>query len=537
MTDYVFCFHCKKVPDVCSSWLDRARPGHWPPESIRIMARDVGIFLLPLGHPESDGESVEWRFSTSEAERLLMLSLNTCQIKVYVLLKMLRKTFIKTLTDDRLSSYHLKTALLYAIEKYPPDVWREDNLIQCTIYCLTMLARWLHQNYIPHFTMEGVNLLIGKLQKFELPTLRNLIWDMISTELQCILGIAMDAVGDRLWTLIHNGWYSNEQYISRNKIECTIVAYLANQYFGHVNHSLNQYLVAANKVSFEQAYNVMKTNLSMFAARMQTADHIKRDGMMLIIKYLSSVIATMQASRWFGNGLLILPNETSRLFDVSLDFDLASCKLKLASVYYRMKEYHKAAALLSRIEKSFQPYVISACECRKRSKIRTTKAFNQKALESTNQDTLKSSVVFCVKFLRHEIECMPKHLIFEMYRGVCIEDVNLRDPWHDTWMDMALVDSLPYMYYLQYLTNRELGQEEARIEAVEKLAEYVEKYNGYGHIETVCNLVGHCLELEGLFDQALEWYFESLHALPRNNAALWHIILLLHSLYRKQKLR
>ena len=101
------------------------------------------------------------------------------------------------------------------------------------------------------------------------------------------------------------------------------------------------------------------------------------------------------------------------------------------------------------------------------------------------------------------------------------------------------------MYYLQYLTYRELGlksndgtirdrMEGARVEAVEKLGAYVEEHNGYGHIETVSNLVGHCFELEEMYDQALEWYLESLSAMPRNNAAKWHISLLFHKLIYKK---
>ena len=111
MVDYVFCFHCKKVPDVCSFWMNRHRSSHWPPENVRMMAKNAGIFLLPLGHPESDRAPVEWRFSTSAAERLLMFALSTCQLKVYILLKMIRSTYIKKAVGDRLSSYHLK--LLY----------------------------------------------------------------------------------------------------------------------------------------------------------------------------------------------------------------------------------------------------------------------------------------------------------------------------------------------------------------------------------------------------------------------------------------
>ncbi|XP_053372682.1 uncharacterized protein LOC128546301 [Mercenaria mercenaria] len=531
--DYVFCFHCQKVPDVCRSWVSRYRPGHWPPTNVKMMAMSAGIFLLACGHPESEQEPMEWRFSTSAAERLLMFDLSLCQIKVLVLLKMIRKTYLKKTVGDGLTTYHLKTALLYTIENYPPDVWKEDNLLQCAINCLTTLARWLRLNYVPHYTMEGVNLLTGKLKKHELPHLENIVLNMIDTKLQCVLGIEMDTVGDRLWTLIHKGWYSSEQFASRESIEFAIIAFLAEEYFGNLNHSLNQYMAAANKVSFDQAHSTIKSYLSVLAKGLLNSDPIKRDATKLLIKYLNSVVATMQASQCLRNGVPIMLPDTVNLFNVSLDFDLASCKLKLASVYYCMKEYRKAEDILSKVEHSFQPWVLSACDCRKRTMKKPTKAFDRRALAHTNQDMLRSSVTMCVKILRHEMECVPKHLHFEMYRATCNDDLQLRDPWHDIWMDMALVDSLPFTYYLQYLTYRELGLEDAQIESVEKLADYVEKYNGYGHIETVCNLVGHCYELEGLFDQALGWYLESLHVLPRNNAAMWHIILLLYSLFKR----
>ena len=66
------------------------------------------------------------------------------------------------------------------------------------------------------------------------------------------------------------------------------------------------------------------------------------------------------------------------------------------------------------------------------------KAFVRRALAITIQDTLKGSVAFCVKFLRHEMECVPKHLIFEMYRAYSTDDCRHRDPWRDNWMDITI---------------------------------------------------------------------------------------------------
>ena len=69
---------------------------------------------------------------------------------------------------------------------------------------------------------------------------------------------------------------------------------LADQYFGFINHSLNEFLVAANQVDFDQAYKTIKTNLSMFVLGLRHPDRIKCDGMRLFVKYMSSVLATMQ---------------------------------------------------------------------------------------------------------------------------------------------------------------------------------------------------------------------------------------------------
>ena len=447
MVDYVFCFHCKKVPDACRFCIDRQGPSHWPPANVKKMAIEAGIFLLPLGHTESNCEPVEWRFSTSSAERMLMFALNACQFKVYIILKMIRSTYLKKAVGDRFSSYHMKTAIFYTIERYPQVIWREDNLLQCIMYCLITVAKWLHQNYVPHYAIEGVNLFTGKLKTHELPILENIVWGMINTKLQCVLNIEMDAVGERLWARLHNKYIGKPafcgQFASWDKLESGIIADLADQYFGFTNHSLNEFLVAANKVDFDQAYTTIKTNLSMFALGLSHSDRIKCDGMRLFVKHMSSVLATMQVSKCIRDGL---PTSIPDLFKVSLDFDLASCKLKLASVYYSIHEYKKAAEMLSNVQRSFKPFILSACECRNRIMQKPTKAFARRALTGTNRETLKGSVTYCVKFLRHEKECVPKHLIFEMYRATCSDDGRVRDPWHDTWMDMALIDALPFTY-------------------------------------------------------------------------------------------
>ncbi|XP_052780385.1 uncharacterized protein LOC128217336 [Mya arenaria] len=200
--DLVFGFHCASLPRECRFMFNRPRPGHWPRADTLATARQTGVFLVPQRYSESQSRPTrcrstalhttlndpyypqskwQWRFSTSMIERWLMFDMNTQQHKTFVFLKTLRKQFFKPVVGDRLSTFHLKTTMLYTIETYPPEIWRDDNLVQCVIYCLTTLLRCLKIKYCPHYTIYGVNLFTGKLFKHEQAVIRNMILKMIVT--------------------------------------------------------------------------------------------------------------------------------------------------------------------------------------------------------------------------------------------------------------------------------------------------------------------------------------------------------------------
>ncbi|XP_052790140.1 uncharacterized protein LOC128224364 [Mya arenaria] len=182
----------------CNFLFTRPKPGHWPRPEILAKARLCEIFLVPQGHAESDQSKLEWRFSTLLIERLIMFDLNILKIQVYTFLKILRKTFFKPLVGDRLSTFHFKTALLFTLETYPPEIWQERNLLQCVIYCLKTLQRWFKLRYCPHYTISGVDLFVGKLRKWEFPLLSTVLSDMIDNIMDYVSQIEMDQIGVRI---------------------------------------------------------------------------------------------------------------------------------------------------------------------------------------------------------------------------------------------------------------------------------------------------------------------------------------------------
>jgi len=153
------------------------------------------------------------------------------------------------------------------------------------------------------------------------------------------------------------------------------------------------------------------------------------------------------------------------------------------------------------------------------------KVFTELLHEGDTDVLMKTRVAYCVRFLRQEVFCAPPILHFEMVRGVG-DDFQHRDPNERTWMNWAVVDARPFLYYLQYLTFRDLGLRHRQIQAFDALRTSIvdgERQDQVFHPETAANLLAHCWEMEGGFDEALNWYLASQEAMPRNNAANLHI--------------
>ncbi|XP_052777198.1 uncharacterized protein LOC128214660 [Mya arenaria] len=233
--DHVQAYHCDQLPKEFKFMFNRPRPGHWPRPDTLVGARQTGVFLVPQGYTESPSKQTmsrstafmvpskltsypyskwQWRFSTSLMERFLIFDFSPVQVKVYTLTKIIRKTFLKPVFGDRFSTFHIKTAMMFTIENYPLDIWREDNIVQCVSLLLATTKRWLKQKYCPHFTISGVNLFIGKLNNWELSKLCSIISILINTEMQCLFYTRMDNKNLRLLQ------YSGHQYIPCQNI-CT----------------------------------------------------------------------------------------------------------------------------------------------------------------------------------------------------------------------------------------------------------------------------------------------------------------------------
>ncbi|XP_052780969.1 uncharacterized protein LOC128217692 [Mya arenaria] len=527
MYDLVFAYRCRSLPLECHKWYERPRPGHWPtPEQFRE-TMECGCFLIPDGHFDSRVKFVEWRISPSLIERILMFSMKTLQLKCYVVLKILKSHVINPLLfkKGKLTSFHCKTALFFAAERLPPGMWREHRLMECIVYCLKLLLGWTNTGMCPHYIVAGVNLFHGKFTNRQFANLSKILSNIIGTHLAILAYIQADDLGNRMFNAnIRTVRYSEGLQISTNNSLCRWLSVYAQH---RMNRYLNMRLIKLSDMMPEE----MITFLGQHFQEVRAYVHVH--GLPIIKKYflyiskqILSILASIVASYCIQNGCVV-PRNTLSLFESSLDTDVASSRLKFASFLVCHNELERAADVLNDVERRYDDSVQAVCACGRMDPLNTEhhKPLCSYSVVDNDDVLLINKTALCVRYLRQEAFCAPPILRYEMVRGIG-EDINHRNILERDCMNWILVDALPYLYYLQYLTFRGLGQQGRQLQVFNNLRNCFVNENLRSHLhhtETCANLLGHCMEMEGRPESAYRLYRASVQDKPRNNAAHWHI--------------
>ena len=151
-SDTVVALACKDWPDCAQEWLSRRRIHGVPSKELIKQCKSLGFILVSTCHPASDEKQFQWRISFSHQERLLVTQFNSVQLKCYILLKIIKKELIQQyIKEDTLTSYHLKTCMLYIMENTTSELWVPENLVGCLIMCLRQIHLWIRDETIPNY--------------------------------------------------------------------------------------------------------------------------------------------------------------------------------------------------------------------------------------------------------------------------------------------------------------------------------------------------------------------------------------------------
>ena len=167
-SDTVVALACTDWPECAQEWLSRKRIHGWPSKKLIKKCNSLGFILVSACHPASDEKQFQWRISFSHQERLLVTQFNSLQLKCYILLKIIKEELIQQyIKEDTLTSYHLKTCMLYILENTPSELWVPENLVGCVIMCLRQIHLWIRDEKIPNYFIPGENML-DRITKLEL---------------------------------------------------------------------------------------------------------------------------------------------------------------------------------------------------------------------------------------------------------------------------------------------------------------------------------------------------------------------------------
>ncbi|XP_053404953.1 uncharacterized protein LOC128558765 [Mercenaria mercenaria] len=518
-SDIVSALCCKSWPLQARYWLDQQGEGHWPSYDIRRHCSSTGCLLVGVGIKGSDNEELEWRISTSLAERCLMFSLNITQIRCYVLMKMLVKTYIKPYYKDAITSYMCKTVLFHSVANTHSNFWKECNLISCLLWGLLVLYNYILNENCPHFIIPGNNLMAGHIaHQSKSHILEILKYIMINKE-EALEAIKCDDLGIRLLRK-YIFWY---RFKGSDRISGQLLLAISHS----LEWQINECLSSIRNCSYEVAIQTLLKYIFKLNSISNQGQTLVQKACTLLAPLFYTTLGSVMAS--------LSIQQFSRISAKALDWismglntNVSSGKLKQASVFHCIGDSQRTESVLRDIEGNYDLNIVEPiCHCYEFNKQAPRKGFIAVS-DNHNEEALQFIAAFCVRFLPCEINCVPHELRYEMFKSTK-DEISFRGPL-DEWMDLAVVDSLPYLYFLQYKTYSYLGSQDDKKRALSNLINFIYQEPNLGHRETALNLLGQCMEEEDRAYDALRYYSLSLKLRKRNNAAKIHICRLLSKL-------
>lgn len=165
--DLVLGIRCDEWPSVADEWIERKRSG-WPSGTMIAEAVKMGCDLVPIGPAGNSMEDEEWRISLVRAERHLVHTLNSAQLKTLVLLKIIFKYGVfGEIFHKRISSYVAKTAFFFTSEENNGDQWEDRHCIHYLSLCLRQLLYFVANLFCPNYFIRDCNVLRQKLNDLE----------------------------------------------------------------------------------------------------------------------------------------------------------------------------------------------------------------------------------------------------------------------------------------------------------------------------------------------------------------------------------
>ncbi|MEW8545296.1 MAG: hypothetical protein AB2693_17375, partial [Candidatus Thiodiazotropha sp.] len=487
--------------------------------------KTLGCFFVQIGHPTSDDKHLQWRLSFSLQERLLVTSFNSVQLKCYILLKMIKKKMIrKKLGGKYLTSYHLKTCVLYMMENSPAEFWTQENLLVCLQQCLHQMLEYVETGVLPNYFIPEENMFDGRVYGQIRIRTCEVLKLILSADFKFLLHIKTDKLGIRYQEVLDSGIIAPRygQHLLNIKADVLGIRFQDDLEPGIIVQiarlkyciAVNNALLNLRSIFFRSCQNI---DGQIFAQELRTgkdrllrsggvSDHSvteTRDALSLLLPYIDISLMSfevVEAKRMSASNEFILNLLTSeRWHALSLEADPFSAKLKQASALCMLAYYDLSLDILLGLHDQLERS-ISVCGCNGANIPSQTylEIFLPVIPECPYyEELLHRHFIPCVVYLPAERDLTPPALCYEMDRSVGSPTENKLH-----WYDWAVVDGKVLFYFLMYLNHDHLGMEEHALADLDKITRLVTTELDLMHLETAYNILGWIYKERGRIGQA-----------------------------------
>ena len=537
-SDTVFALSCIEWPECAREWLSRRRIHGWPSKELIKQCKSLGFIVVSACHPASDEKQFQWRISFSHQERLLVTQFNSVQLKCYILLKIIKKELIKQyIKEDTLTSYHLKTCMLYILENTPSELWVPENLVGCLIMCLRQIHFWIRDEKIPNYFIPGENM----LDRITKPELRRKLAARIDWILNCAIpdefcNLQTDNIGsylrkfpirrrDPLGRLYVRVAYLRDllvytsrahfkitfKFVYQPYIEC--LRYDRDSRIKHMKEALVHTISAlagTRRITIhteEETQRALSLILPFLHLSLLSCEIVQRiDKPTEAVQYILKDNAWSLADPIYSSAKLKQASALLMLGYQQLSLDVLSSftitdKLCLCHCYYPKIIYHPDIDLL-----------VQATQDRQ---------------DITTIELLRDYSQPCVHFFPHEQQITPVAINYEMLRSYVTPFKRLKEHYDNPeWYMWGVVNGHFLQLFLLYLNHRALGQNSQATVDVKKMIRLLNSKT-VCHRETCLNLLGYVHKDRGEINRAVQCFIKSLETSPLCNAAYWHLCFLI----------
>ncbi|XP_052689454.1 uncharacterized protein LOC128167655 [Crassostrea angulata] len=344
--DHAYCFASDFWPPSASSWIDRCHS--WPdPEVVEDIVRN-GCHFVAIGHPLGLHENEEWRISFSLAELKLVSFMSHCQFLTYGLLKIFLNEVINLQTEETaklLCSYHMKTAIFWAIQQNTLDFWCPQNLLVGFWICFKIILKWVYVGVCPSFFIPENNLFLAKVYGMSQNRLFLQLHELYKKGLACLL--QSSSIRSFISQVLYNPrlYICTDENVMWSEVETDLELFYEMNFFDDKS-TPDLHRCMKHIIIIEQMINSHLTGYQVLRLQRHTA---------VIFQHTAFVLERMNVNKH----MYIADKMSRHMLKFAANFGDVSDMLYIAMSYYKTCRYMKTLYVLEMTKsKLIQPCLL-----------------------------------------------------------------------------------------------------------------------------------------------------------------------------------